>query len=74
MTEMDEEEYWQSLTYEQQTLAFLAVMKRLHKAAIEDKGSFRYTLYDVFGFDTDMYVPAYEIGFMNIMNKLTVDD
>jgi len=66
--------YWDSLSYEQKLFAFYSVCKRIHEGDIEDQGSYRYVLYDVFDFDLDAYIVGMECGYMDIHNAIVVDD
>lgn len=66
--------YWDSLPYEQKLFAFYSVCKRIHEGDIEDQGSYRYVLYDVFGFDLDAYIVGMECGYLDIHNSIIVDD
>jgi hypothetical protein len=68
--EKDQEEYWNSLTKEQQLSAFCAVARRIHKGDIVDKGSYRYVLYDVFEFGPEAYAPAQLAGYLDIHNSI----
>lgn len=63
-----EEELWFSLSPEQQLDVFCAVMRRVHQAEIVDKGSYRYALYTIFGFDLDAYGRAMDAGYLDIHN------
>lgn len=64
------EEFWQSLSYEDKCNAFHAVVTRIVKAEMKDKGSYRYALYDVFEFNPEMYVRGMECGYMNLHNSI----
>lgn len=68
--EKESEDYYKSLSKEEQLKVFCAVVRRIHKASLEDKGTFRYTLYDVFDFGPDAYWAALEAGYMAIHNGL----
>jgi hypothetical protein len=68
--EKEQEEYWNSLTKEQQLLAFCAVCRRILKGDIVDKGTYRYVLYDVFGFGPEAYLSAQLAGYMAIHNSI----
>lgn len=72
MAEMvkEQEEYWNSLTKEQQLDAFCCVARRIHDGEIIQKGSYRYVLYEVFGFGPEAYVPAQEAGYLTIHNSI----
>jgi hypothetical protein len=69
-----QEEYWNSLTKEQQLDAFCAVVRRIHKGDIEEKGSYRYVLYQVFGFGPESYVQAQNAGYLSIHNAIFTGD
>lgn len=60
--------WWNSLTEEEREDAFYAVIKRMYKAEVEDRGSYRWALYDVFGFDTSMYGRGMNCGYFNLHN------
>ena len=48
--EEDHNKFWNGLSKDDQLKAFCSVMRLLYKAELEEHGSYRYTLYDVFGF------------------------
>lgn len=62
--------WWNGLSEEERQEAFYAVCKRIHKAELEQRGSYRDALYDVFGFDIDMYGKGMDCGYMNIHNAI----
>jgi hypothetical protein len=68
--EQASEEYWNSLTKEQQLDAFCAVCRRIYKGDIEDKGTYRYVLYNVFEFGPEAYAPAQMAGYLTIHNSI----
>ena len=68
------EEYWKSLSYEDQLQAFYIVTKRIHKGDIVEKGSYRHVLYDTFGFDFDSYIIGMDSGYLDIHNGLVTND
>ena len=70
--ELEEEhnKFWNGLSKDDQLKAFCSVMRRLYKAEIEQRGSYRYTLYDVFGFGSESYVQAQVSGFLAIHNAI----
>jgi len=72
MEEFDQEndKWWNSLSEKEREDAFYAVCKRVWKADGIDRGSYRYALYDVFGFDPSMYVLGMECGYMSIHNAI----
>ena len=62
--------WWNSLTEEEREDAFYAVIKRMYKAEVEDRGTYRWALYDVFGFDPGMYGRGMDCGYMDMHNML----
>lgn len=68
--EAKNDKWWNNLTETEREEAFYAVCKRIRKADIEDKGSYRYALYDVFGFDLSMYGRGMDCGYMDIHNSI----
>jgi len=64
------EQYWNSLTKEQQLDAFCAISRRIYRGEIEQQGSYRYVLYDVFGFGTEAYAQAQLAGYLAIHNSI----
>lgn len=64
------DEYWDSLAYEDQLKAFYSVVKRIYQGEIKDKGTYRWVLYDVFGFGPDAYVLGMECGYMYLHNAI----
>ena len=68
--EKESEMAWDSLGYDWKLRVFYAVCKRIYKGDVVDKGSYRYVLYDVFGFDPDAYAIGMECGYMAIHNAI----
>lgn len=68
--EEDHDKFWNSLSTDDQLKAFCSVMRRLYKAEIQERGSYRYTLYEVFGFGSESYVQAQISGFLAIHNAI----
>lgn len=64
----EQEAYWNSISKEDQLKAFCAVVRRIHKGDIEDKGSYRYVLYQVFGFGPESYAQAQMAGYLTLHN------
>ena len=62
--------WWEGLTEEEREDAFFAVAKRIYQAEIKDNGSYRYALYNVFGFDPGMYMRGMDCGYMAIHNAI----
>jgi hypothetical protein len=68
--EKEQEAYWNSLSKGDQLKAFCAVSRRIHQAELIDKGSYRWALYDVFGFGPEAYVRGMDCGYMAIHNAI----
>ena len=70
LIEQEQEEYWNSLTKEQQLAAFCAVSRRIHQGELVDQGSYRHVLYGVFGWGPEAYAPAQLAGYLEIHNAI----
>lgn len=68
----DAENFWNNLTEEQRLYAFYSVSKRIHQGEIQEQGSYRYVLYDVFGFGMESYGIGMMCGYMDIHNSIFV--
>ncbi len=66
--------WWNGLTQEEREDAFYAVVKRIYKGEIIDQGTYRYILYDVFGFDGSMYMRGMDCGYMTLHNAIVNAD
>lgn len=72
--EQEAEDFWNNLSYEDKLRAFYAVSKRIHKGDVEDKGSYRYVLYEIFGFEMESYGIGMDCGYMDIHNSIRTPD
>lgn len=68
--EADCDTWWTNLSYEDQLKAFYSVTKRIYLGDVKDHGSYRYVLYDVFGFQPDAYALGMTSGYMAIHNAI----
>lgn len=68
--EKESEAYWNSLTKDEQLKVFCAVVRRIHKGELQDRGSYRYVLYQTFGFGPEAYAQAQMSGYLSIHNAL----
>ena len=66
----DAESFWDNLSYEDKLKAFFYVCSKIHKGDVEEQGSYRYVLYDVFGFGMDSYSLGMSAGYMNLHNYI----
>jgi len=62
--------FWNTLTKDEQLLAFCEVVNRLVQGELVDKRSYRGVLYDTFGFGLDSYVTAQISGFIDLHNAI----
>jgi hypothetical protein len=68
--EDEQEQFWAGLSKEDQLKAFCAVSRRIFKGEIEVRGTYRYVLYDVFGFGREAYSQAQDAGYLGIHNAI----
>ena len=66
----DAESFWDNLSYDDKLKAFFYVCSKIHKGDVEDQGSYRHVLYQVFNFDMDSYVIGMNCGYMNLHNYI----
>jgi hypothetical protein len=71
--EKEQEAYWNSLSKDDQLKAFCAVVRRIVQGELRDKGSYRWVLYDVFGFGPESYTQGMDCGFMALHNAIIPD-
>jgi hypothetical protein len=62
--------WWEALSYDDKLRAFYSVVKRIHDGDVVQQGSYRYVLYEVFGFDADSYGIGMECGYMSLHNAI----
>jgi len=65
------DKWWDGLSYETQTDAFCAVVRRIVEGDIQKQGSYRSVLYETFGFGLDMYVRGMDCGYMTLHNAIS---
>lgn len=46
----------------------------VHPKTLEDRGTYRYALFDVFGFGGSMYYRGMDCGYMALHNAINVED
>lgn len=63
--------WWNGLSEKEREDAFYAVCKRIHKGDIEENGTYRHVLYNVFGFDAGMYGQGMSCGYMALHNAIS---
>ena len=66
--EQELDSWWDNLTEKEREDAFYSVIKRMYKAEVIDRGSYRWALYDVFGFDPGMYGAGMDCGYIALHN------
>ena len=66
--EHDNDTWWNGLSEKEREDAFYAVIKRMYRAEVNDRGTYRWALYDVFGFDMGMYGRGMDCGYMALHN------
>jgi hypothetical protein len=68
--EAENDAWWNGLTEKERQDAFYAVCKRIYQGDIVDQGTYRYVLYNVFGFGPEMYGAGMDCGYMEIHNSI----
>ena len=68
--EKKNDEWWNNLSYDERCDAFYAVVKRIYEGEVKVNGTYRYVLYNVFGFGPDMYMRGMDCGFMALHNSI----
>lgn len=68
--EKEADEWWSKLTPDEQLQAFYSVIKRVYQGDVVEQGSYRYVLYDVFGFGPDSYAVGMDCGYMSLHNAI----
>lgn len=69
--EKEADDAWNSLDYNHQLRIFYAVVKRIYEGEIKEKGTYRYILYDKFGFGPEAYIKGMDCGFMYLHNAIS---
>lgn len=64
------DEFWNTLSYHEKLMAFYSVVSRIHKGELEQKASYRYVLYDIFGFEPDAYTLGIDCGYLDLHNSI----
>jgi hypothetical protein len=64
------ESFWDNLSYDDKLKAFFYVCSKIHKGDVEEQGSYRHVLYDVFNFDMDSYGIGMNCGYLNLHNYI----
>lgn len=63
-------EFWNSLSPDDQLMAFYIVTSKLTQGELKDQGTYRYILYDVFNFGMESYHVGMMSGFMELHNNI----
>ena len=71
--DVDMDEWWNRLSKDDQMKAFYSVVKRLVDGELTQKGSYRYVLYEVFGFGMESYMLGMMCGYMALHNSIKRD-
>lgn len=56
---MEDQEFWESLSLEDQAKCFRHITKLMYQAEVEDRGSYRSAMYDTFNLDYGDGLPYY---------------
>jgi len=66
----EDAEWWENLSYEDKLKAFRCICRRIYQGDVKDKGTYRFVLYNTFGFDLDAYADGMDCGYMTIHNLI----
>lgn len=72
--EQEANEWWEALNYDDKLKAFYSVVKRIYDGDVKNQGSYRYVLYDVFGFEADAYALGMDCGYMSLHNAIKTEE
>lgn len=72
--EEESKELWNSFSEEDQLKLFYWVVKNITEGELIDNGSYRWILYDKFGFSEKSYGVGITCGFMRLHNAIYEDD
>lgn len=72
--EAENDAWWSRLSTKEREDAFYAVVKRVYQGELVEQGTYRYILYDIFGFDGSMYMRGMDCGFMALHNAIKTPD
>lgn len=72
--EAENDAWWNALSEKEREDAFYAVVKRIYVGEVVVKGSYRYVLYEVFGFDYSMYGRGMDCGYLALHNLIMSDE
>jgi hypothetical protein len=68
--ETETDAWWEALPYDDKLRAFYSVVKRIYEGDVKQQGSYRYVLYEVFGFGPDAYGIGMDCGYMSLHNSI----
>ena len=68
--EKSAEDLWSNLSIDDRLKLFYCVCRRIHEGEFKHQGTYRFVLYNVFGFDIDAYTVGMECGYMDIHNAI----
>ncbi len=66
-TKAEDQAWWDSLTMDERARAFRQVVSLMYKAEVEERGSYRYAMYDVFNID---YLDGIMCNYMELHNLI----
>lgn len=61
-------ELWNTLSYDDSLKLFYYVVSKIYQGDVLERGSYRYVLYDVFGFDMDSYTIGMDAKYLELHN------
>lgn len=68
--EEDCDRAWNKLPQDEQLKMFYSVVKRIVQGELKDRGTYRWVLYNVFGFGPEAYGIGMECGYLDLHNAI----
>lgn len=69
-TVREDAEWWEGLSEDDRLRAFRCVCSRIYDGDVRKRGSYRYVLYETFGFGPEAYSDGMDCGYMSIHNLI----
>lgn len=66
----EDAQWWEQLSEEEKLRAFRMVCRLIYEGDVRKRGSYRYVLYDTFGFGPEAYSDGMDCGYMTIHNLI----
>ena len=65
---IDVDQFWDNLSYDEQLKAFFFVTSKIYESDVIERGSYRYCIYEKFGFEPDAYILGLDCNYLSLHN------